>query len=160
MIRAYDEEWFLSVNPAGDLRAHIRDTVLAGNLQQVKAAIVEYVIDTNPAPQVLDLLNQLVGDPALLEKVRVVTDRQWGTCTIRVTPREAHVMVGGITLLDGAVDLTATLRYWALHAEAVLLQLQDEPVMEPRKPLLESLQWLTHWQFKRQFDQVLNQAQQ
>lgn len=159
MIRAYDEEWFLSVNPGGDLRTHIRDTVLAGDGHQVRAAIVEYVMETNPAPQVLDLLNQLAANPALLGRVRVVTDRQWGNCTIRVTPGEAHVMVGGITLLDGTIDLTATLRYWALHAEAVLLQLLEEPEAEPRRPLLESLQWLLHWQFKRQFDQVLNQAQ-
>ncbi|HYF94123.1 MAG TPA: hypothetical protein VD969_18050 [Symbiobacteriaceae bacterium] len=158
MIKAYDEEWFLSVNPGGDLCAHIRETVLAAESQGVKAAIFQYLVDHNTALCVCTVLNRLTADPRLLTKVRVVTDRQWGTCTMLVTPEEARVAAGGINLLDGAVDLNATLRYWSLHAEAVLVQFADETYAEEKKPLLESLQWLTHWHFKRQFDRVLNQA--
>lgn len=158
VIRAYDEDWFLSVNPTGDLRTHIRETVLAQTAVSVKAAIFEYLVDHNPAPQVYVLLNKLTADPRLLAKVRVVTDRQWGTCTLLVTPDEARITAGGITLLEGVVDVDATCRYWSLHAEAILLQLSDSAVVEDRKPLLESLQWLTHWQFKRHFDKVLGEA--
>ncbi|HWI61684.1 MAG TPA: hypothetical protein VNT75_07605 [Symbiobacteriaceae bacterium] len=155
MIRAYDEEWFLSVHPNGDLNAHIRETVLARNCLSVKAAIFEYLVDHNPAPQVYNLLNRLTSDPSLLGRVRVVTDRQWGSCTILATPEEAKVTAGGIALLDGTIDVEASLHYWAGHAEAILLQLSDGIDPEEKKPLIESLQWLTHWQFKRQFDKVL-----
>lgn len=158
MIRAYDEDWFLSINPDGKLSAHIRQTVLAKNSLSVKAAIFEYLVDHNPTPQVYSLLNRLMADPNLLARVHVVTDRQWGTCTLLVTPDEARITAGGITLLEGVVDVDATCRYWSLHAEAILLQLSDGAVVEDRKPLLESLQWLTHWQFKRHFDKVLGEA--
>lgn len=156
MIHAYDSEWFLTVHPDADPAEYMRATQVAASAGAVKGALLGYSARHDPAPAVYDLLGRLTSDPYLLAKLRIVRDRQWGNCTLLITPDGARVTAGGILLLDGTPDLDATLRYWRRHAEAILVQLEERaPAPEGRKPVLESLQWLTHWQFKRNFAGLL-----
>lgn len=152
MIKAYDEDLFQAARPGEDLHAYIRDTVVAASPHAVKAAVVQYLIEHDPAVPVYQLMNRIIAEGALLAKARVVSDRKWRNCVVLVTPAEAAVTQGGITRLDGTCDMEATLRYWRLHAEAIYIQLAPGPVAE--KTLGESMEYLLNWTFKRYFQRT------
>jgi hypothetical protein len=152
LIRAYAEDWFQSVNPDTDLEAYRQRTVLAEGCRAVKAAVVNYLVEVNPEPAVYDFLNGLMGDMALLSRTLVVTERQWGNATVLVTPGGVRFGAGAIRQMDGSVDMAATLHYFALNAEAILLELAErEPAADAPKPLPEALEWLNHCRFRKQF---------
>lgn len=154
MIRAYDVELFEACRCGADLREYVRDTVVAATPVAAQIQVFEYISAASPSTEVVEVLNRITGDEALMRKVQVVTDRSWRNCVLCVTPESVTVRVGGISFPDGRYDLEATLRYWSRQAEQVFLQLCGEPA-EEQASINESLEYLINWTFRRHWGEML-----
>lgn len=153
MISAYDINLFEVCQPGASLADFVARTLVAARPQPVKVAFFDYLFKHDPAPEVWHLLCTVASDENLLKKARVITDRSWRNCVVRVTPKEISVTAGGVTTLDGVLDLDATLHYWASQAEAIFFHLDPGVPAEEAQvvPVSESRDYLLNWLFQREF---------